>query len=96
VAFSHQQVANMMMRRRNPRNSLDVRDRVQVRVVRKRLKLTDAQLADIIRKSGNSISAISKEAGARQCLSLPKHTPSAAVIAASEPDAAVAMQVEAV
>ena len=42
-------------------------------VVRKRLKLTDAQLADIIRKTGNSISAISKEAGARQCLSLPKH-----------------------
>jgi len=86
----------MMMRRRNfSRNSLDVRDRVQVRVVRKRLKLTDAQLADIIRKSGNSISAISKEAGARQCLSLPKHAPSAAVIAASDPDAAV-MQAEAV
>jgi hypothetical protein len=96
VAFSHQQVANMMMRRRSfSRNSLDVRDRVQVRVVRKRLKLTDAQLGDIIRKSGNSISAISKEAGARQCLSLPKHTTSAAVIAASEPDATV-MQAEAV
>ena len=53
----------MMMRRRNlSRNALDVRDRVQVKVVRKRLKLTDAQLADIIRKSGNSISAITKEA----------------------------------
>ena len=63
----------MMMRRRNlSRNALDVRDRVQVKIVRKRLKLTDAQLADIIRKTGNSISAISKEAGARQCLSLPK------------------------
>jgi hypothetical protein len=87
----------MMMRRRNlSRNSLDVRDRVQVRVVRKRLKLTDAQLSDIIRKSGNSISDISKEAGARRCLSLPKQTPPAAVIAATEPDAAVAMQAEAV
>ena len=87
----------MMMRRRNlSRNALDVRDRVQVKVVRKRLKLTDAQLADIIRKSGNSISAISKEAGARQCLSLPKHTPPAAVIAATEPDVAVSMQAEAV
>ena len=85
----------MMHRRNLSRNALDVRDRVQVRVVRKRLKLTDAQLADIIRKSGNSISAISKEAGARQCLSLPKHTPPAAVIAASEPDA-VSMQAEAV
>ena len=87
----------MMMRRRSlSRNALDVRDRVQVKVVRKRLKLTDAQLTDIIRKSGNSISAISKEAGARQCLSLPKQTPTAAVIAATEPDAAVSMQAEAV
>jgi len=87
----------MMMRRKNlSRNALDVRDRVQVKVVRKRLKITDAQLADVIRKTGNSISAISKEAGARQCLSLPKQTPTAAVIAATEPDAAVSMQAEAV
>lgn len=87
----------MMTRRRNlSRNSLDVRDRVQIRVVKKRLKLTDAQLADIIRKTGNSISAISKEAGARPCLSLPKHAPPATVIAATEQDAAVAMQAEAV
>jgi DNA-binding XRE family transcriptional regulator len=87
----------MMMHRRNlSRNALDVRDRVQVKVVRKRLKLTDAQLADIIRRTGNSISAISKEAGARQRLSLPKQIPAAAVIAATEPDAAVSMQAEAV
>jgi DNA-binding XRE family transcriptional regulator len=89
----------MMMRRKNlSRNFLDVRDRVQVKVVRKRLKLTDAQLADIIRKTGNSISAISKEAGARQCLSLPRQieTPPAAVIAATESEAAVSMQAEAV
>ena len=87
----------MMMRRRNlSRNALDVRDRVQVKVVRKRLKLTDAQLTDIIRRTGNSISDISKEAGARQRLSLPKQTPAAAVIAATEPDAAVLMQAEAV
>ena len=89
----------MMTRRRNlSRNCIDVRDRVQVKIVRKRLKLTDAQLADIIRKTGNSISAISKEAGARQCLSLPKQTPPAAVIAATstEADAVVSMQAEAV
>ena len=87
----------MMMRRRTlSRNCLDVRDRVQVKVVRKRLKLTDAELADIIRKTGNSISAISKEAGARQCLSLPRRieTPPAAVIEAVEPDAALSMQAE--
>ena len=89
----------MMMRRKSlARNSLDVRDRVQVKVVRKRLKISDAQLADIIRKSGNSISAISKEAGARQRLSLPKQIPTAAVIAATstDADAAVSMQAEAV
>ena len=87
----------MIMRRRNlSRNCLDVRDRVQVKVVRKRLKLTDAQLADIIRTTGHSISAISKEAGARQRLSLPKQTPPAAVIAATEPEAAVLRQAEVV
>lgn len=88
----------MMMRRRTlSRNCLDVRDRVQVKVVRKRLKLTDAQLADIIRKAGNSISAISKEAGVRQCLSLPRQigTPPAAVIASTESEAAVSRQAEA-
>jgi hypothetical protein len=65
----------MLTRRRTndlTRNSLDVRDRVQVRIVRKRLKLSDAQLADIVRKTGNSISAINKEAAAKQVLSLPK------------------------
>jgi hypothetical protein len=65
----------MMTRRRTndlTRNCLDVRDRVQVRIVRKRLKLSDAQLADIVRKAGNSISAINKEAAAKQVLSLPK------------------------
>jgi uncharacterized protein DUF3606 len=65
----------MITRRRTndlTRNSLDVRDRVQVRIVRKRLKLSDAQLADIVRKAGNSISAINKEAAAKQVLSLPK------------------------
>ncbi len=44
------------------RNALDMRDKVQVRVLRKRLKLSDAQFADVVRKSGNSISAIVKEA----------------------------------
>jgi DNA-binding transcriptional regulator YiaG len=53
------------MNRRKPtyfRNSLDLRDKVQVKVLRKRLKLSDEQFADIVRKSGNSISAITKEA----------------------------------
>jgi DNA-binding transcriptional regulator YiaG len=44
------------------RNSLDLRDKVQVRVLRKRLKLSDEQFASVVRKSGSSISAITKEA----------------------------------
>jgi DNA-binding XRE family transcriptional regulator len=55
------------MNRRKPtyyRNSLDLRDKVQVKVLRKRLKLSEEQLAGVVRKSGNSISAITKEAAA--------------------------------
>jgi len=44
------------------RNSLDLRNKVQVRVLRKRLKLSDDQLTSVVRKSGISISAITKEA----------------------------------
>ena len=54
-----------LMNRRKPtyfRNSLDLRDKVQVKVLRKRPKLSDEQFADIVRKSGSSISAITKEA----------------------------------
>ena len=53
------------MNRRKPnyfRNSLDLRDKVQVKVLRKRLKLSDEQFTRIVRKSGTSISAIGKEA----------------------------------
>lgn len=56
------------MNRRKPtyfRNSLDLRDKVQVKVLRKRLKLTDEQFASILQKSGNSIAAITKEADSR-------------------------------
>ena len=53
------------MNRRRPsyfRNSLDLRDKLQVKILRRRLKLSDEQFADVVRKSGNSISAITKEA----------------------------------
>ncbi|KRR28355.1 hypothetical protein CQ14_40785 [Bradyrhizobium lablabi] len=46
------------------RNSLDLRDKVQVKVLRKRLKLSDEQFTSVVRKSGSSISAITKEASA--------------------------------
>jgi Protein of unknown function (DUF3606) len=45
------------------RNSVDLRDKVQVKVLRRRLKLSGGQFASVVRKSGSSISAIVKEAG---------------------------------
>ena len=44
------------------RNALDLRDKVQVRVLRRRIKLTAPELGSIVRKSGNSLAAITKEA----------------------------------
>ncbi|RZN19620.1 DUF3606 domain-containing protein [Bradyrhizobium sp. Leo121] len=44
------------------RNSLDLRDKVQVKILRKRLKLSDEQFTSIVRKSGTAIAAITKEA----------------------------------
>jgi Protein of unknown function (DUF3606) len=62
------------MNKRKPnhfRNSLDLRDKVQVKVLRKRLKLSEEQFASIVRKSGNSISAITKEATTSSSNELP-------------------------
>ena len=62
------------MNRRKPtyfRNSLDLRDKVQVKVLRKRLKLSDQQFASILQKTGNSISAITKEANTSKAGELP-------------------------
>jgi Protein of unknown function (DUF3606) len=54
------------------RNKFDLRDRVQVRIVRKRLKVSDKQLASLVRTAGNSIAAVSKEANSKRRLSLPE------------------------
>jgi hypothetical protein len=72
------------------RNKLDLNDRVQVRIVRKRLKVSNEQLANLVRTAGHSIAAVSKEAGSRHRLTLPaSRLPSAEVIAsAKEPEAA--------
>lgn len=76
------------MRRSKPqpiRNKLDLSDRVQVRIIRKRLRLSDAQLAEIVGRIGNSISAISKEAALQRAAALPEPTgtPPAEVIASA-------------
>lgn len=65
------------------RNKLDLSDRVQVRLIRKRLRLSDAQLAEIVDRIGNSIAAISKEVATQRASRPPEAvaTPPAAVIA---------------
>lgn len=78
------------MRRATPkpvRNKLDLTDRAQIRIVRKRLGLSDAELTAIVGRIGNSISAISKEAAQQRANALPKPAdmPAAAVIDAATP-----------
>lgn len=74
------------------RNKLNLADPKQSRLVRKRLRLSEAELTQIVERSGNSIAAISKEAALQRAKQLPPPTrvPAAAVIAsaASEPTAA--------
>jgi uncharacterized protein DUF3606 len=53
------------------RNKLDLNDRVQVRIVRKRLKISNQELSSLVRTAGNSIAAVNKEAISRRRLSLP-------------------------
>ncbi|RXG84269.1 MULTISPECIES: DUF3606 domain-containing protein [Bradyrhizobium] len=42
-------------------NSLNLANKVQVKILRRRLKLSDEQFRSVVRKSGSSISAIIKE-----------------------------------
>jgi predicted RNA-binding protein YlqC (UPF0109 family) len=67
------------------RNKLDVTDRAQVRVVTRRLHLSEAELTEIIGRIGNSIAAINKEVMLHRAakLSAPAQAPSAAVVAAA-------------
>lgn len=74
------------MRRSKPqpiRNKLDLTDPIQVRLVKKRLKLSDTELTAIVGRIGNSLSAISKEATMQRANSLqqPPGVPPAAAIA---------------
>ncbi len=76
------------MRRSKPqpiRNKLDLSDRTQVRLIKKRLKLSDTELTTIVARIGNSLSAISKEAALQKAAvpSTPAEAPAAAVIASA-------------
>ena len=57
------------------RNKLDLSDPTQVRLVRKRLRLSDAELTEIADRIGNSISAISKEVATQRARNLPAQAP---------------------
>ena len=53
------------------RNKLDVNDRVQVRILRKRLKVSEKELLGLVQKAGASIAAVRKEADTQSILRLP-------------------------
>jgi hypothetical protein len=67
------------------RNKLDLTDPTQVRIVRKRLKLSDTELSEIVGRIGNSLSAISKEVALQRATALPAQAdvPPEAVIASA-------------
>jgi hypothetical protein len=81
------------MRRQKPqliRNKLDLTDRRQVRIVKKRLRLSEAALVEIVGKIGNSISAISKEVALQRASRAPSpaQVTNAALIASDSVNAA--------
>ena len=69
------------------RNKLDLTDRVQTRLIRKRLGLSDVELTAIVGRIGSSISAVSKEAARQRGRALPKQADDVppASVTASEP-----------
>ena len=85
------------MRRIKPqpiRNRLDLADVRQVRSMKKRLRLSEGELNEMVGRIGNSIAAISKEAALKKAPRLPAApaVPNAAVIAAVTDPATVAAE----
>ena len=64
--------AIMRQRKTRPiRNRLDLADITQVRLIRKRLRLSEAELTEIVDKIGNSIAAIGKEVALQRARQVP-------------------------
>jgi Protein of unknown function (DUF3606) len=62
----------MQRRKSQPiRNKLDLTDKTQVRLLKKRLRLSEAELTRIVDKAGNSIAAIAKEVALQRAKELP-------------------------
>jgi hypothetical protein len=53
------------------RNKLDLTDRVQVRVVTKRLGVSQSELTDLVGRIGNSMAALAKEVHLQKARKLP-------------------------
>ena len=66
------------------RSTLDLSDRVQVRTVTRKLRLSERELTALVDRIGHSIAAISKEVTTRRAAAnvTPATVPPAAVIAA--------------
>ncbi|WP_316197470.1 hypothetical protein [Bradyrhizobium sp. SZCCHNS2002] len=77
------------------RNKLDLADPVQVRIVTRRLELSQAELTEMVGRIGNSLAAISKEVHSQRTgkLSAPADVPPAAVIASVTATESVAAEV---
>ena len=76
-----------MRRRIRPalRNKLDPADPAQVRIVRRKLRVTEPELKALVTKTGGSIAAITKEVSVRrgEPAASPPAVPPAAVIEAT-------------
>jgi Protein of unknown function (DUF3606) len=68
---------------RHFRNRVDMADKVQVRVIKRRLRLSEPELNKVVDRVGNSIAAISKEVALRKAVQLnpPRDLPPSAIVA---------------
>lgn len=76
------------MSRRNRkllRNTLDLNDRIQVRIVKRRLGISEPDLNALVNRVGNSIACLSKEVALQRAKSMntPANVPTAVVIDAT-------------
>jgi hypothetical protein len=69
---------------RHFRNRVDMADKVQVRVIKRRLRLSEPELNKLVDRVGNSIAAISKEVALKKAVHLTplRDLPPAAIVAA--------------
>ncbi len=72
------------VKHRQHRNRVDMADRVQVRVIKRRLHLSESELNKLVDRVGNSIAVLSKEVALRKAaqLSPPRNLPPVAIAAA--------------